>query len=160
MDKMIMSNSSIQIDDEEMNDALTLLQLSQFSTMAIDPSHEITRATPTKIIPDVQADDLTNTTCSSSFKSSVSSSSQLSGWGSVVSRKSYACLRTLEAESAKRSTAGLVSNTFAQQQQQRRIDEHNLYQQQQLQRSYIQQQQQQHPFVGDSWGYFVDTPDY
>jgi hypothetical protein len=74
----------------------------------------------------------------SSLASSVSSSSQLSGWGSIVSRKSYACLQTLEAESTRKYSQ---KRCLPQEQQQKR------------------RKIQETPFVGDSWGYFVDTPD-
>ena len=98
-------------------DTFSLLQLS---SMALDPYSNVAKQ---------QADDSTTRTCASSCMSTASSSSQLSGWGSVVSRKSYACLRTLEAESQR---------AIAQQQQVRQI--------------------QQTPEIGDTWGYFVDTP--
>ena len=45
---------------------------------------------------DASPSDETSSTCASSYMSSMSSSTNLSGWGSAVSRKSYACLRTLE----------------------------------------------------------------
>jgi hypothetical protein len=93
------------------------LAIHQLSLMALDPYASV----------DSEAD---KSSCASSTMSSVSSSSQLRGWGGIVSRKSYACLRTLEAESTRRSL---------QQQKRRKI--------------------QQTPIVGDSWGYFVDTSD-
>ncbi len=68
--------------------------------------------------------------------SSASSSQQfaLSGWGSAVSRKPYTCLKTLaDDESRKLQSNGSSQSSIARQP---RIIE------------------------GESWGYFVDTPDY
>lgn len=63
--------------------------------------------------------------------SSVSASSNLSGWGSVVSRKSYACLQTLVKEEGDR-------DQIASRQSRRKQNEVHS---------------------GPSWGYFVDTPE-
>lgn len=135
-------------------DSYTILQLSQ---MALDKAYEKNRS-------DEQVDDdmtnLTSTTCTSlSYKTSLSSSSQLSGWGSAVSRKSYACLRTLEEESIK---ADLQKQQYEQHQRQQRLLRQQQYHQQQQQQAMMNQRQMMHqsPFAGDSWGYFVDTPDH
>lgn len=115
------------MDSEQ--DRLTLLRLSEMSINAY------------KLPSDSRCDDATNSTCGSSFKSSVSSSSQLSGWGSTISRKSYACLRTLEAETVRREA---TRHRFPA-----------------VPRcpSSIQQLQSQ-PSANASWGYFVDTPEH
>ena len=64
------------------------------------------------------------------FSTASSTNSNLSGWGSAVSRKSYACLKTLgETEERKMETT-----KKALPRQPRAIE-------------------------GDSWGYFVDTPE-
>ena len=138
-------------------DSYTILQLSQ---MALDQAYEKNRSGG-------QVDDdmtnLTSTTCTSlSYKTSLSSSSQLSGWGSAVSRKSYACLRKLEEDSIK---ADLQKQQYQQrqqyqQQQQRFFGQQQCHQLQQQQAMMKQRQMQHISFAGDSWGYFVDTPDY
>ncbi len=107
------------------------LTVSQLSSLALDPYVPMKQN-----VEDPEVDD---STCASSLASSVSSSSQLSGWGSIVSRKSYACLRTLEAESTRKHS-----------------QKRSLQQEQQQKRRKIQET----PVLGDSWGYFVDTPDY
>lgn len=129
-------------------DSFTILQLS---SLALDRSYGHT-------VSDTQAEDMTVTTCTSglSYENSLSSRSNLSGlsgWGSAVSRKSYACLRTLEEESRK---ADLQRQQ--QQQLQQRHCLHRQYQQnyQQVPRRPIEQPQ----YVGEAWGYFVDTPDH
>ena len=104
-----------------MSNEVDTFSLLQLSSMALDPYRNMAKQ---------EADDSTTSTCASGYMSTASSSSQLSGWGSVVSRKSYACLRTLEAESQR---------AIAQEQRVRR-------------------QAQQTPEIGDTWGYFVDTP--
>mmetsp|Transcript_11526 Transcript_11526/g.21545 ORF Transcript_11526/g.21545 Transcript_11526/m.21545 type:complete len:110 (-) Transcript_11526:436-765(-) len=70
------------------------------------------------------------TTASSSVSSATSRSSNLSGWGSAVSRKSYACLKTLgemEARKLQRPPKQVARKVAVQD-------------------------------TSDSWGYFVDTP--
>ena len=130
MNPLIMPN--IQDCSDSVADQLTILQLS---SMAMDPYEPVKPQ---------GSDDATECTCTSSLNS-LASSSQLSGWGSAVSRKSYACLQTLEAESQKRRPQ-LPTVT-------RR---HTLTSQQRPNRVYTQQL----PIVGETWGYFVDTPDY
>ncbi len=68
-----------------------------------------------------------------SASSTTTSSSLLSGWGSAVSRKSYACLKTLgetEARKMQRYPRTIASRQIS------RVEP-----------------------MGDTWGYFVDTPD-
>ena len=84
--------------------------------------------------------DDTSSTCTSSCMSSFSSSTNLSGWGSAISRKSYACLRTLEEESRMQP----YKTAAARQQQQSKQ---------------VRRQVEERSYVGESWGYFVDTPD-
>ena len=131
MDTIIISNNQ-DFNESCAADQLTLLQLS---SMATDP-YDMVKAQA--------SDDATECTCTSSL-SSLASSSQLSGWGSAVSRKSYACLQTLEAESQKRRPQ-LPTVT-------RR---HTLPVQERPNRVYTQKL----PIVGETWGHFVDTPDY
>lgn len=90
--------------------------------------------------------DDTASTCASSYMSSMSSSTNLSGWGSAASRKSYACLRTLEEQQSRRRPFGTT-----QQLQQ--------LQPQPQQPKRMRRQIQDRSYVGESWGYFVDTPD-
>jgi hypothetical protein len=105
------------------------LAVSQLSSLALDP-----------VKPNAEDSETDDSTCASSFASSFSSSSQLSGWGSIVSRKSYACLRTLETE----------STSTGKQSQKRSLQEDGQQKRRKIQLA---------PIVGDSWGYFVDTPD-
>jgi|AntRauTorckE5430_2_1112549.scaffolds.fasta_scaffold70022_1 hypothetical protein len=72
-----------------------------------------------------------STMSSTGLSSGLSRSSNLSGWGSAISRKSYACLKTLgETEARKmQRPPRQVSRTVAI------------------------------PEVGENWGYFVDTTD-
>jgi hypothetical protein len=65
-----------------------------------------------------------------SFATSSTVQTNLSGWGSAVSRKSYACLKTLGENEARKEQKKMtrMPRTAA-------------------------------PVQGDSWGYFVDTPD-
>jgi hypothetical protein len=67
-----------------------------------------------------------------SVSTSSTTSSSLSGWGSAVSRKSYACLKTLGEVEASKIHRPL-----------RRIPNQS--------KSLVD--------VGQGWGYFVDTPD-
>ena len=90
---------------------------------------------------DTSSSDDTSSTCASSYMSSMSSSTNLSGWGSAISRKSYACLRTLEEESRRQPYQRPAAA------------------QQQHQSKQVRRQIQDRSYVGDSWGYFVDTPD-
>lgn len=105
-------------------DPYTFLKMS----MALDPFDE-------KIV----ADDATASTYSSRYSSSMSSSSQLSGWGSAISRKSYACLRTLEAECLEHG-APKAPPAYPRPNEMPRQQSHRAP-------------------LGDSWGYFVDTKD-
>jgi hypothetical protein len=115
-------------------DAYALIHIS---SLAIDPFAD---DCPSKYT--VGVDDATSRTVSStsSYKSSISSSSQLSGWGSAISRKSYACLRTLEAECRLKGTPPCNN-----------IPRHYRA------REPMPQQQKETHFVGEGWGYFVDT---
>ncbi len=130
-------------------DSYTMLQLSQ---MALDQKYGNTGTVASQ--DEDEMTNLTSTTCTSlSYKTSISSSSNLSGlsgWGSAVSRKSYACLRTLEEESRK-------ADLLKQQQQQR---PHTLIRpNSQFYQQGAPAQIQNNRYVGDTWGYFVDTPD-
>lgn len=63
----------------------------------------------------------------------------LGGWGSAVSRKSYACLRALgESERAKEE---LDSSSTTSSNSQKTIPRQSAI------------------IEGEAWGYFVDTPD-
>ena len=113
---MMMSEAANMMSNEV--DMRTILQLS---SMALDPQENMTKE---------QADDSSaSSTLLTSSISSVSSSSQLSGWSNLASKKACICLRTLEAESK-----GTVS--------QERIARRRV---------------QEIPPLGDTWGYFVDT---
>ncbi len=69
-----------------------------------------------------------------SFKTGVSSAaSSISGWGSTVSRKSYACLKTLGDMELRKSETSQMNNNI--------------------------QRQQSQIIEGEAWGYFVDTVD-
>mmetsp|Transcript_28385 Transcript_28385/g.42102 ORF Transcript_28385/g.42102 Transcript_28385/m.42102 type:complete len:136 (+) Transcript_28385:84-491(+) len=73
----------------------------------------------------------TASTASVSSSAALSRSSHLSGWGSAISRKSYACLKTLgenEARKMHRPPSRIPRKVATQE-------------------------------TADSWGYFVDTPD-
>lgn len=70
-------------------------------------------------------------TASTASSSKLSGSSNLSGWGSAISRKSYACLKTLGENEARKEQ---IPSRFA------------------ARNTSI-------PQTGDTWGYFVDTPD-
>lgn len=131
-------NTMNRADIPQNNAGLDPYALIQLSSMSLDP---FAVDYPTK--GHLGCDDATASTnsCSSSFKSTVSSSSQLSGWGSAISRKSYACLRTLEAECRHKGT--LQHNNIS-----RAYGKYDL-----------KPQQVQTQYVGEGWGYFVDTPD-
>ena len=89
------------------------LQSVEFSAMAFTKSHHSQRST------------VSSSSCRSG-------SSSLSGWGSAMSRKSYACLKTLgETEAMKESKSNKEISSRP------RPSNH----------------------VGESWGYFVDTLD-
>jgi hypothetical protein len=74
---------------------------------------------------------LSTASLSSTSTAGLSRSSNLSGWGSTISRKSYACLKTLgenETRRMQRAPSRIPRKVATQE-------------------------------SADSWGYFVDTPD-
>ena len=127
MEQQRMMSKAADMMSSEM-DAFAVMQLS---ALAADPYKTMKHGDAV-----TQADDSTSRTSASSFVSTVSSTSQLSGWGSAISRKSYACLRTLEEET-------------------RRFP----HQQQAVAQKLVRRNLQQTPYNGETWGYFVDTPD-
>ena len=133
-------------------DSYTILQLSQ---LALDEKYGNT------ISVSQDEDEMTNMTgttyTSLSYKTSLSSSSNLSGlsgWGSTISRKSYACLRTLEEESRKVERQQQQYNNNLRPHTLQRQSQSKFYQDEASEQSQIHKSR----CVGETWGYFVDTP--
>mmetsp|Transcript_16680 Transcript_16680/g.19028 ORF Transcript_16680/g.19028 Transcript_16680/m.19028 type:complete len:120 (+) Transcript_16680:173-532(+) len=102
------------------------LPLHQFTLMGLSPCTVQSQS---------QDCDSETNTIATSYRSSVSTSSQLSGWGSAMSRKSYACLRTLEEECRRIPQRPPTAH------KRRRVSSTKT------------------SSSCPSWGYFVDTPD-